>query len=61
MLRKLIEKETAAVQGVVHTLREWVHPTVVMKRHEFECPQDDLGRDVEEAEAAARVTPPPAP
>lgn len=61
MLRKLIEKETAALQGVVHTLREWVHPTVVMKRHEFERPLDDLGRNVEEAEGGAPSKLPPAP
>ena len=38
MLEKLIEKEAAAVKHAVHAVREWIHPTKVMKAHAFDRP-----------------------
>jgi hypothetical protein len=56
MVRQLIEKEVAAVKGVLTTVREWVHPTKVMKRHAFDRPLDDLGQTIDDVER--RVQPP---
>lgn len=50
MMRQLIEKEVAAVKGALHTVREWVHPTKVMKRHAFDRPLDDLGQTIDDLE-----------
>ncbi len=56
MLRDLIEKEAAAMKGAVRVVREWVHPTKVMKRHVFDRPLDDLGQNIDDVER--RVAPP---
>jgi hypothetical protein len=56
MVRQLIEKEAAAVKGMLHTVREWVHPTTVMKRHAFDRPLDDLGQTIDDLEG--QVSPP---
>ncbi len=50
MVRQLIEKEVAAVKGVLHAVREWVQPTTVMKRHAFDRPLDDLGQTIDDVE-----------
>ncbi|MFL5261105.1 MAG: hypothetical protein ACJ79L_01695 [Anaeromyxobacteraceae bacterium] len=50
MLRELIEKEVSVVKDAVHAVREWVSPTVVMKRHEFDRPLDDLGQTIDDVE-----------
>ena len=50
MVRQLMEKEVAAVKCVLHTVREWVHPTRVMKRHAFDRPLDDLGQTIDDVE-----------
>jgi len=50
MVRQLIDKEVAAVKGVLHTVREWVQPTTVMKRHAFDRPLDDLGQTIDDVE-----------
>ncbi len=54
MLRELIEKEASAVKEAVHTVREWIHPTVVMKEHEFDRPLDDLGQNIDDVEAQSQ-------
>lgn len=56
MLREMIEKETTVVKEALHTVREWIHPTTVMKSVESDRPLDDLGQpldDVEQQAAAA--------
>ncbi len=57
MLRELIEKEAAAVKDAVHAVREWIHPTKVMKSHDFDRPLDDLGQTIDDLER--KVSPPP--
>ncbi len=59
MLRELIDKEVSAVKDAVHAVREWLHPTTVPKRHEFERPLDDLGQNIDDVER--RVPPPDGP
>jgi hypothetical protein len=53
MLRELMETQVTAVKNAVHLVREWVHPTMVMKRHDFDCPLDDLGQPLEDVEQRA--------
>ncbi len=59
MLRELIQKEVAAVKHVVHDVKERIHPTVVMKEHEFDRPLDDLGQNVDDVERRAEPQEPP--
>ena len=63
MLRELIEKEAAVVKEAVHTVREWIHPTKVMKEHAFDRPLDDLGQTIDDLErkVAPRAEPPTSP
>ncbi len=71
MLRELIEKEVSAVKkavqevekeaveakdAAVHTVREWIHPTKVMKGHAFDRPLDDLGQTIDDVERRADAT-----
>lgn len=56
MVRQLIEKEVAAVKCVLHTVREWVHPTMVMKRHDFDRPLDDLGQTIDDVERRVQMS-----
>jgi hypothetical protein len=53
MVRELIEKEVSAARHAVEAVRDWIHPTKVMKRHEFDRPLDDLGQAIDEVEGAA--------
>ena len=53
MVRELVEKELAAVKDAVHAVREWIHPTTVMKRRDFDRPLDDLGQAIDDVERAA--------
>jgi hypothetical protein len=57
MVRQLIEKEVAAVKGVVHAVCEWVHPTKVMKGHAFDRPLDDLGQTIDDVERRVQAAP----
>jgi hypothetical protein len=50
MFEKLIEREAAAVKQAVHAVREWVHPTTVMKKHAFDRPLDDLGQVIDDVQ-----------
>jgi hypothetical protein len=50
MVRELIEKEATVVKDALHTVKEWIRPTTVMKRHEFERPLDDLGQNIDDVE-----------
>jgi hypothetical protein len=74
MLRELIEKEVSAVKDVVqkvekeaveakdaavHTVREWIKPTKVMKGHAFDRPLDDLGQTIDDVERRAGAPSPP--
>ena len=74
MLRELIEKEVSAVKGAVqkvekeaaeakdaavHTVREWIKPTRVMKGHAFDRPLDDLGQTIDDVERRAGEPAPP--
>ena len=56
MVRQLIDKEVAAVKCVLHTVREWVHPTTVMKRHAFDRPLDDLGQTIDDVERRVQLS-----
>lgn len=56
MVRQLIDKEVAAVKCVLHTVREWVHPTMVMKRHAFDRPLDDLGQTIDDVERRVQLS-----
>jgi hypothetical protein len=49
MIRELIEKEVSAAKHAVDAVKGWVHPTTVMKRHEFDQPLDDLGQVIDDA------------
>jgi hypothetical protein len=50
MLEKLIEREAAAVKHALHAVREWVHPSKVMKEHAFDRPLDDLGQSIDDVQ-----------
>lgn len=50
MFEKLIEREAAAVKHAVHAVREWIHPTTVMKKHAFDRPLDDLGQVIDDVQ-----------
>jgi hypothetical protein len=50
MFEKLLEREAAAVKQAVHAVREWVHPTTVMKKHAFDRPLDDLGQVIDDVQ-----------
>ena len=50
MVRELIHREAAALRGAVATIREWIHPRKVMKKHEFDRPLDDLGQSIDDIE-----------
>jgi hypothetical protein len=50
MLREFIDHPTTALKNAVHDVLEWVHPTIVMKRHDFDRPLDDLGQDIDAVE-----------
>ena len=56
MVRQLIDKEVAVVKGVLHAVREWVHPTMVMKSHAFDRPLDDLGQTIDDVERRVQVS-----
>lgn len=53
MLRRLIDKERSAARGALHAVREWIHPTKVMKQHAFDRPLDDLGQTIDDVEHRA--------
>jgi hypothetical protein len=55
MIRELIEKEVTAAKHAVEVVRELVHPTKVMKRHEFDRPLDDLGQVIDDAEGSPKA------
>ncbi len=59
MLRELIEKEVTVVKDVVHSVKELVHPTKVMKRHAFDRELDDLGQTIPDVERRAEPSEPP--
>jgi hypothetical protein len=50
MVRQLVEREVTVVKCALQTMREWVHPTKVMKRHAFDRPLDDLGQTIDDLE-----------
>lgn len=50
MLRQLIDKEAVTLRRAVHAVREWIHPSQVMKRHAFDRPLDDLGQSPEDVD-----------
>jgi hypothetical protein len=50
MLRKLIDREAAVLGEALHAVREWLHPTVVMKGAAFDRPADDLGQPIDDIE-----------
>jgi hypothetical protein len=56
---EFIEKEVEAAKHAVEALRNLIphRPTVVMKRHEFERPLDDLGQALDDGELAPGAPP----
>ncbi len=54
MLRELIEKEVTLVKEAVHSIRERIQPSTVMKRHDFDRPLDDLGQTIDDVERRAQ-------
>jgi hypothetical protein len=58
MVRDLIEKEVAAAKHAVDAVRNWIHPTTAMKRHEFDSPLDDLGQTLDEQDRPEPPEPP---
>jgi hypothetical protein len=59
MVRELVEKELKAARHAGHALMEWIHPTMVMKRHAFDRPLDDLGQSIDEVEKRVERQKPP--
>jgi hypothetical protein len=50
MVRELIEKEVSAAIHAVEAVKDWIHPTQVMKDQAFDYPLDDLGQAIDELE-----------